>query len=54
MQQIRQLLKISIPHTFTRFNCPSGNTGLTIAHRAEYVPHGGPIIILDVPVVALM
>ena len=43
-----------IPHTFTRFNCPSGNTvGLTISTScgSTYLT-AGPIIILDVPTVA--
>lgn len=43
-----------IPHTFKRFNCPSGNTvGLTIATScgSTYLT-AGPIIILDVPVVS--
>jgi gliding motility-associated-like protein len=43
-----------IPHTFTRFNCPNGNTvGLTITTScgSTYLT-AGPIIILDVPTVS--
>ncbi|RBN50629.1 PKD domain-containing protein [Flavobacterium psychrolimnae] len=43
-----------IPHTFTRFNCPSGNTvGLTISTScgSTYLT-AGPIIILDVPTIS--
>ena len=42
-----------IPHTFTRFNCPSGNTvGLTITTSCgSTFLTAGPIVILDVPVV---
>lgn len=43
-----------IPHTFTRFNCPSGNTvTLTIATScgSTYLT-AGPIVILDVPTVS--
>ncbi|MGC1206228.1 MAG: PKD domain-containing protein [Flavobacteriaceae bacterium] len=42
-----------IPHTFTRFNCPSGNTvSLTISTSCgNTFLTAGPIIILDVPVI---
>ena len=42
-----------IPHTFTRFNCPSGNTvGLTITTSCgSTFLTAGPIVILDVPIV---
>ena len=43
-----------IPHTFTRFNCPSGNTvSLTISTScgSTYLT-AGPIIILDVPIIS--
>jgi gliding motility-associated-like protein len=42
-----------IPHTFTRFNCPSGNTvslSITTSCGSTYLT-AGPIIILDVPTV---
>ena len=42
-----------IPHTFTRFNCPSGNTvslTITTSCGSTYLT-AGPIIILDVPVI---
>jgi gliding motility-associated-like protein len=42
-----------IPHTFTRFNCPNGNTVALIISTScgsTYLT-AGPIIILDVPVV---
>ncbi|WP_269468182.1 MULTISPECIES: PKD domain-containing protein [Flavobacterium] len=43
-----------IPHTFTRFNCPSGNTvtlTITTSCGSTYLT-AGPIIILDVPVIS--
>ncbi len=43
-----------IPHTFTRFNCPNGNTvslTITTSCGSTYLT-AGPIIILDVPVVS--
>lgn len=43
-----------IPHTFTRFNCPSGNTvnlTITTSCGSTYLT-AGPIIILDVPKVS--
>ncbi|KRD12687.1 hypothetical protein ASE21_01930 [Flavobacterium sp. Root901] len=43
-----------IPHKFTRFNCPSGNTvslTITTSCGTTYLT-AGPIIILDVPVVS--
>ncbi|MGO4904036.1 PKD domain-containing protein [Flavobacterium sp. W20_MBD1_R3] len=43
-----------IPHTFTRFNCPSGNiVSLTISTScgSTYLT-AGPIIILDVPIIS--
>lgn len=43
-----------IPHTFTRFNCPSGNTvnlTITTSCGSTYLT-AGPIIILDVPTVS--
>jgi gliding motility-associated-like protein len=43
-----------IPHTFTRFNCPSGSTvGLTITTScgSTYLT-AGPIIILDAPTIS--
>lgn len=42
-----------IPHTFTRFNCPSGNTvrlTITTSCGSTFLT-AGPIIILDVPVI---
>ncbi|RVT74959.1 PKD domain-containing protein [Flavobacterium sufflavum] len=43
-----------IPHTFTRFNCPSGNTViLTITNSCGRTDlSAGPIIILDKPIVS--
>ena len=46
-------LNFPIPHTFTRFNCPSGNTvrlTITTSCGSTYLT-AGPIIILDVPTV---
>ncbi len=43
-----------IPHTFTRFNCPSGNTvrlTITTSCGSTYLT-AGPIIILDVPTIS--
>lgn len=43
-----------IPHKFTRFNCPSGNTvtlTITTSCGSTYLT-AGPIIILDVPVIS--
>lgn len=43
-----------IPHTFTRFNCPSGNTvtlTITTSCGTTFLT-AGPIIILDVPVIS--
>lgn len=43
-----------IPHTFTRFNCPSGNTvtlTITTSCGRTYLT-AGPIIILDVPTIS--
>jgi gliding motility-associated-like protein len=43
-----------VPHTFTRFNCPSGNTvslTITTSCGSTYLT-AGPIIILDVPTVS--
>lgn len=42
-----------IPHTFTRFNCPGGNTvtlSITTSCGSTYLT-AGPIIILDVPII---
>lgn len=42
-----------IPHTFTRFNCPGGNTvtlAITTSCGSTYLT-AGPIIILDVPII---
>lgn len=43
-----------IPHTFTRFNCPSGNTvtlTITTSCGSTFLT-AGPIIILDVPIIS--
>ncbi|AXP82352.1 PKD domain protein [Mariniflexile rhizosphaerae] len=43
-----------IPHTFTRFNCPSGNTvtlTITTSCGSTFLT-AGPIIILDVPTIS--
>ena len=43
-----------IPHTFTRFNCPTGNTvtlTITTSCGSTFLT-AGPIIILDVPVIS--
>ncbi|WP_310377639.1 PKD domain-containing protein [Flavobacterium sp.] len=47
-------LNFPIPHTFTRFNCPSGNTvSLTISTSCgSTFLTAGPIVILDIPIVS--
>jgi PKD repeat protein len=51
MLQILSHHRIFLFHTFTRFNCPSGNiVSLTISTSCEYLPRG--IIILDKPTVS--
>jgi hypothetical protein len=42
-----------VPHTFTRFNCPSGNiVSLTISTSCGNLSYRGAIIILDKPTVS--